>query len=201
MPLLASSSDPRIQRTRQLLRQSLLDLLWDKSFDDISVQDIADRSTVNRATFYDHYTDKFALLDDLIEQCFLDVLTKKQVPAKIDSPEDLRQIMLAVCDYLHQLNTGCTKHQRQFAPIVEAKVKSIIRSRLLAGMTHPRKKSNVPPSLTATIASWSIYGAALEWSLSHSSLSAEAFTKTVLPLILAGLHWHEKAQTQRLRKN
>src|SRR5580692_10535191 len=58
--------DPRIRRTRQLLQEALRTLLWSKQFDEISVQDIAEAATVNRATFYDHYADKFALADALI---------------------------------------------------------------------------------------------------------------------------------------
>jgi hypothetical protein len=53
--------DPRIRRTRQLLHRALRTLLQSRSFDELSVQDIADEATVNRATFYDHYTDKSAL--------------------------------------------------------------------------------------------------------------------------------------------
>jgi len=37
-----------------------------KSFDEIAVQDIAEAATVNRATFYDHYTDKYALLEAMV---------------------------------------------------------------------------------------------------------------------------------------
>ncbi len=62
--------DPRIRRTRQLLFRALAELLMEKSFDEISVQDIAERSTVNRATFYDHFTDKFALLEAKIAEDF-----------------------------------------------------------------------------------------------------------------------------------
>ncbi len=58
--------DPRIRKTRQLFHDALLQLLGSKPFDDISVQDIADVATLNRATFYDHYTDKFSLLEAMI---------------------------------------------------------------------------------------------------------------------------------------
>ena len=58
--------DPRVRRTRQMLFQALQNLLAEKAFDLISVQDIAERSTLNRATFYDHFTDKFALLEAMI---------------------------------------------------------------------------------------------------------------------------------------
>ena len=53
--------DPRIRRTRQLLQQALAKLLETKEFEKISVQDITEAATLNRATFYDHYGDKFAL--------------------------------------------------------------------------------------------------------------------------------------------
>ena len=59
------TTDPRIRRTRQLLQQALLELLQKKRFEEISVQDISAVSTINRATFYAHYTDKFALLESL----------------------------------------------------------------------------------------------------------------------------------------
>ena len=58
--------DPRIRRTRQLLQDALRNLLEKKEFDKISVQDITEGATVNRATFYAHYEDKFALLGELI---------------------------------------------------------------------------------------------------------------------------------------
>ena len=58
--------DPRVRRTRQLLQEALRKLLKIKEFDKISVQDISDAATVNRATFYDHYDDKFGLLECMV---------------------------------------------------------------------------------------------------------------------------------------
>ena len=62
--------DPRVTRTRQLIRDALTSLIAEKSFEAITVQDIAERATINRATFYLHYTDKFALLDALVREDF-----------------------------------------------------------------------------------------------------------------------------------
>jgi len=58
--------DPRIRRTRQLLQDALRKLLQIKRLDEILVQDITAAATLNRATFYDHYSDKFALFDAMI---------------------------------------------------------------------------------------------------------------------------------------
>ncbi|MWV43202.1 TetR family transcriptional regulator [Paenibacillus sp. HJL G12] len=62
--------DPRVVRTQRLLKNALFDLLEENSYDQITVQDIADRATVKRATFYLHYNDK----QDLVLQCIADLL-------------------------------------------------------------------------------------------------------------------------------
>ena len=54
--------DPRIERTREALRDALMVLIEEKGFDAISVQDITERAGLNRATFYLHYRDKKDLL-------------------------------------------------------------------------------------------------------------------------------------------
>lgn len=54
--------DRRITRTRVALRQSLIQLIQEKHFDEITVQNIIDRANVGRATFYAHFRDKEDLL-------------------------------------------------------------------------------------------------------------------------------------------
>ena len=62
-------ADRRSLRTRNALRNALLELIIERGWDDISVQDLCDRANIGRSTFYTHYTNKDALLigslDDL----------------------------------------------------------------------------------------------------------------------------------------
>ncbi len=51
-----------IVTTKRLIAQSLKELTGEKSFDKISVGEIAARSNVNRQTFYYHFQDKYDLL-------------------------------------------------------------------------------------------------------------------------------------------
>ena len=55
-------TDRRSQRTRRLLTAALVELMLEKRFDDISVQDILDRADIGRSTFYGHFSSKEALL-------------------------------------------------------------------------------------------------------------------------------------------
>ena len=50
--------DRRSRRTRQILGNALVELMLEKRYADITVQDILDRADVGRSTFYTHYTDK-----------------------------------------------------------------------------------------------------------------------------------------------
>src|SRR6266498_992647 len=58
----AKTEDRRIQRTRALLLSALLDLIVERGYEDVSVQDIVDRANVGRSTFYKHFLDKRELL-------------------------------------------------------------------------------------------------------------------------------------------
>lgn len=69
MPSTPSPDDRRTQRTRLALRQALLDLMHERGWDDIGVQEICERANIGRSTFYTHFENKDALLsgsfDDL----------------------------------------------------------------------------------------------------------------------------------------
>ncbi|MBI4920994.1 MAG: helix-turn-helix transcriptional regulator [Devosia nanyangense] len=54
--------DRRALRTRRALHEALIQLIFERDYDGISVADIADAANVGRSTFYAHFTDK----DDLL---------------------------------------------------------------------------------------------------------------------------------------
>src|ERR1700733_10701677 len=99
------TADPRILRSRRMLMDSLAKLLIKKAFEDISIQDIADEATLNRATFYLHYPDKNALLQAMTETRFRDLIERRAI-SFTDCNGALRAIALGVCDYLAE-STSC----------------------------------------------------------------------------------------------
>lgn len=58
--------DLRVIKTRKLIYQTLLDLMKEKTFEEIKVSDICSRAMINRSTFYAHYEDKYELLVDFL---------------------------------------------------------------------------------------------------------------------------------------
>src|ERR1700728_2882731 len=73
------TTDPRILRSRRMLMEALARLLIKKELEDISVQEIADVASLNRATFYLHYADKNALLHAMTESRFRDLIERRDI--------------------------------------------------------------------------------------------------------------------------
>lgn len=57
--------DRRVERTRELLQKALMELIAERGYDSITIQDIVDRANLGRTTFYLHYNSK----DELFMSC------------------------------------------------------------------------------------------------------------------------------------
>ncbi len=71
--MMKNKADRRIQRTCQSLRTALLELIKEKGYDAISIEEITERANVGRATFYLHYKDK----EDLLLEEFREMANEK----------------------------------------------------------------------------------------------------------------------------
>lgn len=61
-----NEADRRVQRTRRLLQEACIDLVLEKGYSKVTVQDVLDRADIGRSTFYAHFRDK----DDLLASRF-----------------------------------------------------------------------------------------------------------------------------------
>ena len=177
--------DPRIKRTRNLILEALGDLLAEKSFEAISVQDITAKAQINRATFYSHFEDKYDLLDYSIAQLFRQELEKRTLNACHYTPENLRMLILTVCEFLSRLHTDCAQPHPQFESLVETQIKKQIYDLLTLWLTQV--KTSISTEIPATVATWAIYGLASFWSHSKKRPALEKFVDEALPLVAVNL--------------
>jgi len=178
--------DPRIRRTRQALQGALRGLMKSKGFDEVSVQDIADAATVNRATFYDHYTDKFALLEAMVAGGFHQLLKERSVSYDGTCASAARPIILATCDYMALHHSDCPSQPQRsaFEPLIDAAVAGAIRRVLLSGMPKAEVTSGLTGEMIATAASGAIFGAVKEWLRTPHRAAPEEAAGIILPLVL-----------------
>src|SRR5580693_5815966 len=173
------TTDPRILRSRRMLMDSLAKLLTQKEFEDISVQEIADEATLNRATFYLHYPDKAALLQAMTEVRFRDLIERRGI-SFTDCNGALRAIALGVCDYLAE-TTGCPSQLARMP--FEGSIIPVVEGMFLEGAAHHPVQPGVDPALLGTTAAWAIFGAARRWLQTPDRIPAEQMAAKIEAMV------------------
>src|ERR1700684_3296804 len=163
------TTDPRVLRSRQMLMEALLRLLTHKEFDDISIQEIADEATLNRATFYLHSPDKNALLQAMTAARFRDLIAQRGL-SFTNCDGALRAIALGVCDYLAK-TAGCPSQLAKMP--LEGSIIPAVEDMFRSGASQHTLKPGVDPELLATTAAWAIFGAARGWYQTPDRIPAE----------------------------
>lgn len=175
--------DPRVRRTRGLILTSFESLLAEKGFETISVQDVTDKAQINRATFYAHFQDKYALLDTAMSQMFMQEIEKRTLNVCTYTPDNLRNLILAVCEFLSKLHTSCAQPHNQFESLVEGTIKKQVFDLL----SYWLRNAKVPIEIPATVATWAIYGLASHYSHLKKRPSLEKFVDEAFPLVAVNL--------------
>jgi len=88
--------DRRVRRTRRRLRDALIQLILEKGYDKVIIQEITDTADLSRATFYLHYKDKDELLAISLEEMFdelvdsvKDLMLRRKLELEDDNPPSL----------------------------------------------------------------------------------------------------------------
>ncbi|MFC5651835.1 TetR/AcrR family transcriptional regulator [Paenibacillus solisilvae] len=119
-------TDPRILRTRQLLKHAFVDLLQEMDIEKISVNRIAERATINRVTFYLHYRDIPDMLEKMADEMIADIQRALDRSSVIpSSDEEVDSLMLV------RLLEHIAEHAKFYKVILGSKRTPIFTERLL----------------------------------------------------------------------
>ncbi|MFC4098712.1 TetR/AcrR family transcriptional regulator [Paenibacillus xanthanilyticus] len=119
-------TDPRILRTRQLLKDAFVDLLQEMDIEKISVNKIAERATINRVTFYLHYRDIPDMLEKMADEMIEDIQQAvNRKPVDADSAEEEDELaMLSLLEHI-------AEHAKFFKVVLASRRTPIFTERLL----------------------------------------------------------------------
>ena len=173
------STDPRILRSRRMLMEALGRLLAVKPLDDISIQEIADEATLNRATFYLHYPDKTSLLQAMAETRFRDLIERRGLCFS-NCDGALRAIALGVCDYLAEA-PGCPTGLAKMP--IEGAIIPAVEAIFREGSARHAPSPGFDAELLATTTAWAIFGAARRWLITPDRVPAEDMAAKIEALV------------------
>lgn len=85
--------DRRVRRTEQMLTNALIELTLEKGYEAITIRDITEKADIGYATFFRHYRDKDALLQDVVD-VVLEELLRLLLPGGPDTdPETVGTLL------------------------------------------------------------------------------------------------------------
>ena len=183
-----NQDDPRVKRTRKLLQDTFVQLLAEKSFDAITVQDIADRSTINRATFYAHFVDKYDLFSQFARDWFRQALHIHLPPDAEFSRDNLQLLLQTTMEAMAEMNDHC-RPTDALKPLVMSAVQEELSAVLGEWLRGLPRNNHLEVSLETAVASvsWAIFGSSVSWSQSDDRAPAGQAANEIADLLFAGL--------------
>ncbi|MFC4812157.1 TetR/AcrR family transcriptional regulator [Paenibacillus sp. GCM10023250] len=199
MQPLGEKPDPRVLRTRQLILDAFRSLIQTKDLKDITVGDITERATINRATFYAHYADKYELMDASLTTMFWEgIQGKLQCHAEF-SRSSLADIVATMCEFHRDLSTHCLKNYEATGPLLEKKVIGLLQEVLFKLMRktvalRPAGFDEATANAVSTMLAWSIYGLAYAWNADGRRVPPDALAETSLTALASVMTGIGKAE-------
>ena len=172
--------DRRARRTRTLLQYAFLEVLRQKRFDSITVQDITEQADVSRTTFYAYFPDKYALLEATLRAQFQQALAG-WFPATGGK-------------FLMEVKRLCKPFDTQMellsGRLAQSELTAIL-SAWLGRTESAQAPGRVRLKTIVSATSWVILGTGIEWAfqqtLDEETLSPDDITDQVFLILTEGV--------------
>jgi hypothetical protein len=117
---------------------------------------------------------------------FMHETEKRMLNACHYTLDNLRNLILAVCEFLSSLHHECVQPHQQFESLVETQIKKQIFELLSHWLEQVKTSTSV--EIPATVATWAIYGLASHWSHAKGKrLTLDKFVEEALPFVAVNL--------------
>lgn len=184
-----NEQDPRIIRTRKLLQTALLELMQEKPFQSISIGDITSRATLNRATFYLHYLDKFDLLSKTARDTFKEAINAKLPDLNSLCIHDICHLTQATCDYLVAFLDGCAPANKSYEPLIESEMLHVLYDYMYCLLDSELQDQGYTllTETSAMMVSSSILNMSLKWSRKETNYPRDKVVEEVYRVVTQGI--------------
>jgi AcrR family transcriptional regulator len=185
--------DRRIRKSQRAIRDAFISLVLERGYDAVTIEDIAERADVARATFYAHFADKDQLLTTLFEQMIAEL--SERVPNVEGAPKGFRTHAVRAF-YTHAAQyrdlylvclrgAGNGKARAAYSDLIAARARASFGERLRVTQREP----GAP--LTAIGRAWAGLNVALleEWLESGDLSDLDGAVKVNMDIATKGFAW------------
>ncbi|MFW2488627.1 TetR/AcrR family transcriptional regulator [Clostridium chromiireducens] len=158
-----NEKDPRAVRTKNLIKEAFVKLLEEKDFKNITIKDITTKATINRATFYAHYLDKYILLEELVIDCFEEMLPIEILNATELNEEIINELIFFLYEYYisfyQKRKIDSTSIASTVDNLLKYKIDNLIE-KILNSMAIRNELDSKDTNILVKLISSSVYGCA-----------------------------------------
>ncbi|WP_051506901.1 TetR/AcrR family transcriptional regulator [Saccharibacillus sacchari] len=162
-----SHVDRRIRRSKKALKETLIALMREREFKDISITELVRGADLNRGTFYKHYRDKEELLAEAVDDAMTDLIASFREPYAHTDYFDIRKLTasgITIFEHVH-------RHASFYALIVESqalpgfpdRICGVIKELSLHDLEAADINPRIDRGLYAGYQAYAIWGMILEW--------------------------------------
>lgn len=180
-------TDLRIIKTKKALFSALINLMKNKSFEEIKVADICNEALVNRSTFYSHYNDKYELLMDYINSL------KTSLVEALSKNDNIHNTKAYYMELIKLLLDHIDSEKEIYYSILINNRNSIVLDILLDVVSKDLKKhlkednietKNIPSDIISRFYLGAVVSIGIEWLNNNSKYTKEevlTFIKELIP--------------------
>ena len=181
--------DRRVIRTRQLLRDALMELILEDGYDAVTVQDIAERANVGRATFYLHYAGgKEELLLSNLEVIYDELVARiKTLKREPFISGQRRPSQIAFEHAAEQRDLYLILLRGQGATALAQRIREYLAGLIQQELLEQREDSPVPPEIVANYMAGSLIALITWWLENDMPYSAEFMASMFSRLTVPGI--------------
>lgn len=133
----ALKTDPRVRRTRRILRDALVTLILKKDFSSISIKEITEKADVAYITFFRHYDSIDELLMEVLEDGLKELMSRIETLASQSDTSALEDEGKFIFEYVGE-------QSELFRILFKSQSISRIRKKIIRNIAHVFQKSCMP---------------------------------------------------------
>ncbi|OWA34009.1 TetR family transcriptional regulator [Saccharibacillus sp. O16] len=161
------AGDRRIRRSKKALKETLIALMREHDFKEISITELVRRADLNRGTFYKHYRDMEGLLAETVEDAISDLIFSYREPYQHTDSLDLRKLTASgvkIFEHVHRHAAFYTLVvESQALPGLSDRICEVIKDLSLHDLELETLNPRINHSLYAGYQAYAIWGMILEW--------------------------------------
>lgn len=180
--MIETPTDLRSIRTRKAIVDSFISLLEGKDFTSITISEITTAAMINRSTFYRHFEDKYDLLEKSIQEILMKQLIEQLKSNDQFNEEMLKGLFLSITAFYNSLSKRCQSSYDDLTMNIEAILKDELQLVIFNALQlkYPDEE-NQKLTTIATMLSWMLYGASIDWEKTVYNLLKNISKKQMPP--------------------